>query len=171
MARTTSLIFGALIIAVAIGWSFGFSVGHQLSSANHLQPNSANAMVFAKASIPVKLFRCITRLNIMRCLQVFMLQRMERTPMVNSGNLTADFLDRILSSEDTDEQHNLWDSELASLSDVRLNARLQNAFQAFFSNREIKLYFIPGLVVKVVPTVENYLNFTVKKSMYIYLIK
>lgn len=164
MSRTTVWIFGAFLLAVSIGSTLSLSVGRKTSTVNDLQQNIENPMVYVKASIPVKIFRCITQLNILRCMRIFILQRMERTPLHKSGNLTVDFLDRILSAEDTDNQ-NLWNSELARLSDAELNVRLQTAFQSFFSNREIKLFFIPGIVVKVRPSVDSYLNFTIKKSM------
>lgn len=169
MTRTTLWLFGVFIMTMTIGYSLGLNVGRTSSAHNDRAPtiDASHPMVYVKASIPMKIFRCITRLNILRCMQIFILQRMERLPLLKSdGNLTTDFLDRILAAEDTDNQ-NLWNSELASLSDTELNARLQKVFQAYFSNREIKLFFIPGIVVKVRPSLDSYLNFSIKKSMYI----
>lgn len=165
MARIHCIVV-AIFLTISIGSSLGLSVGQISSSQSNSQ--TPNQMVYVKTSIPVKIFRCITRLNILRCMQIFILQRMERTPLPSSGDLTADFLDRILSADDIDNE-NLWNSDLARLPDVELNARLQSAFQAFFSNREIKLFFIPGIVVKVKPSGDSYLDFSIKKSMLKYI--
>lgn len=164
MASLSAVLVIVCIFTISIGPSLGFSVSHHKSRDNQPDLIAGNSVAYVKASIPVKIFQCIQRLNILRCMRIFILQRMERTSMAtNTGNLTADFLDRILSTEDTDDR-NLWESELAELTDVQLNGRLQTAFQTFFSKREIKLYFVPGMVVKVVPSTESYLNFTIKKS-------
>lgn len=163
-AQIVSMLF-VFIFTISMVPSHGFSVRHQVSQDPIPKPISTNSMAYVKASIPVKIFQCLQRLNILRCMRIFILQRMERTSMVTTGNLTADFLDRILATDDSDDR-NLWDSELAKLTDLQLNGRLQQAFQTFFNNREIKLYFVPGMVVKVVPSTDNYLNFTIKKSKY-----
>lgn len=127
-----------------------------------------NMLAYVKTSIPIRIFQCMQRLNILKCMKIFILQRMERTA-INTGNVTADFLDQILSNGphavdiNNDE---ILDKYYLQMSDPELNDRLQKSFQRFFHDREIKLHFIPGMVVKVVPNAENAINLSLKRGEY-----
>lgn len=127
-----------------------------------------NMLAYVKTSIPIRIFQCMQRLNILKCMKIFILQRMERTS-INTGNVTADFLDQILSNgphaidANNDE---ILDKYYLQMSDPELNDRLQKSFQRFFHDREIKLHFIPGMVVKVVPNAENAINLSLKRGEY-----
>lgn len=129
-----------------------------------------NLLAYVKTSIPIRIFKCMQRLNILKCMKIFILQRMERTPhYVNSGNLTVDFLDQLLSispsNEGNDSVHDdTIDTFYLQMTEVELNERLLKSFQRFFHNREIKLHFIPGMVVKVVPNDMNAINLTLKRG-------
>lgn len=138
------------------------------------QPSTAS-VGYVKASIPIRIFQCMQHASILRCVKLFILQRMERTASyANSGNVTADFLDQMLREGNDDDDdaadhhaHVNGDALVmayADLADVQLNERLLQSFRRFFRNREIKLYFVPGMVVKVVPSPVNYLNFSVRKG-------
>lgn len=125
---------------------------------------NSNSIAYVKASIPIRIFQCMQHLSILKCMKIFILQRMERTPIyVNSGNLTADFLDQLLANEDYSNE-NILDRYYVDMDDADVNERLLKCFQRFFKDREIKLHFIPGMVVKVVPSDENAINLSLKRS-------
>lgn len=127
---------------------------------------------YVKASIPMRVFSCMQQASILRCLKLFLLKRMERTDVyANSGNVTADFLDQMLRDDggDHSEVPLLYEFEL--VSDVQLDERLLVCLRRFFRDRQIKLYFLPGLVVKVVPSAKNFLHFTVRKGEVIQTVK
>lgn len=129
-----------------------------------------NTAAYIKASIPVRIFQCMQRLNILKCMKIFILQRMERTPTYfNSGNVTADFLDQILAINSTNSEsdaiyENVLDKYYLQMPETEINERLLKSFQRFFHDREIKLHFIPGMVVKVVPGEVNAINLTLKRG-------
>lgn len=126
-----------------------------------------NMLAYVKTSIPIRIFQCMQRLNILKCMKIFILQRMERTT-INTGNVTADFLDQILSNGPHNSEasnDDILDKYYLQMSDPELNDRLQKSFQRFFHDREIKLHFIPGMVVKVVPNAENAINLSLKRGL------
>lgn len=126
-----------------------------------------NTIAYVKASIPIRIFQCMQRLSILKCMKIFILQRMERTPIyVNSGNLTADFLDQILTNNDNKNNEDLFDRYYVEMDEVEINERLLKSFQRFFKDREIKLHFIPGMVVRVVPSEENAINLSLKRGKF-----
>lgn len=93
---------------------------------------------------------------------------MERTPTYfNSGNVTADFLDQILATNSTESDaiyESVLDKYYLQMPETEINERLLKSFQRFFHDREIKLHFIPGMVVKVVPGEVNAINLTLKRG-------
>lgn len=132
-------------------------------------------LTYVKTSIPIRIFKCMQRLNLLKCMKIFILQRMERTPIYrNSGNVTADFLDQILANgqnistenEDGTLNEEIVDKYYSQMTEVEINERLLKSFQRFFHDREIKLHFIPGMVVKVVPNEENAINLSLKRGKY-----
>lgn len=131
-----------------------------------------NTAAYIKTSIPVRIFQCMQRLNILKCMKIFILQRMERTPTyLNSGNVTADFLDQILTNNGTHSEsdaayENILDKFYVQMPEQEINERLLKSFQRFFHDREIKLHFIPGMVVKVVPGEVNAINLTLKRGKF-----
>ncbi|XP_031621036.1 uncharacterized protein LOC116339347 [Contarinia nasturtii] len=142
----------------------------QPSRSQHKNPEIGNMLAYVKTSIPIRIFQCMQRLNILKCMKIFILQRMERSPIYpNTGNVTADFLDQILSnsqnnSEDGAINEEILDKFYLQMSEVEINERLLKSFQRFFHDREIKLHFIPGMVVKVVPNEENAINLSLKRA-------
>lgn len=131
-----------------------------------------NTAAYIKTSIPVRIFQCMQRLNILKCMKIFILQRMERTPTyLNSGNVTADFLDQILTNNSTHSEgdaayESSLDKYYVQMPEQEINERLLKSFQRFFHDREIKLHFIPGMVVKVVPGEVNAINLTLKRGRF-----
>lgn len=81
----------------------------------------------------------------------------------NTGNITSDFLDHILM-RDSDDKFD-FEANYTNLHDHEIDARLIKSIQRFFANREIKLHFIPGMVVKVRPSKENQLELSLKKGI------
>lgn len=130
----------------------------------------SNMLAYVKTSIPIRIFQCMQRLNLLKCMKIFILQRMERSAMyTNTGNVTADFLDQILTnnqnnSDDESMNGEILDKYYLQMSEVEMNERLLKSFQRFFHDREIKLHFIPGMVVKVVPNEENSINLSLKRG-------
>lgn len=152
---------------------------HIIEANDQSQPEDAtqkqqgNSLAYVKTSIPIRIFQCMQRLNILKCMKIFILQRMERSPIYpNSGNVTADFLDQILSinhnhSEDSSINEEIMDKYYLQLTEPEINERLLKSFQRYFHDREIKLHFIPGMVVKVVPNEENAINLSLKRGEYL----
>lgn len=136
-------------------------------TTNHIsteQRNDDNSVAYVKASIPIQIFQCMQQLNILKCMKIFILQRMERNGLnVNSGNVTADFINQLLTNP-KDIRDNIFDKHYVQMSETEINDRLLKSFQNFFKNREIKLHFIPGMTVKVVPSAENTINLSLKKG-------
>lgn len=123
-----------------------------------------NSVAYVKASIPIQIFQCMQQLNILKCMKIFILQRMERNGLnVNSGNITADFINQLFTNP-KDIRDNIFDKHYVQMSETEINDRLLRSFQNFFKNREIKLHFIPGMTVKVVPSAENAINLSVMKG-------
>lgn len=139
------------------------SAGEQVAGPLDKHRNG-NSIAYVKASIPIRIFQCMQHLSILKCMKIFILQRMERTPIyANSGNLTADFLDQLLANDDRSNE-DTFDRYYVDMDDADINERLLKCFQRFFKDREIKLHFIPGMVVKVVPSEENAINLSLKRS-------
>lgn len=133
------------------------------TTINH--ERNENLLAYVKTSIPIRIFKCMQRLNILKCMKIFILQRMERTPFyVNSGNLTVDFLDQLLSNNLMDGEPDTLDKFYLQMPEVEINERLLKSFQRFFHDRDIKLHFIPGMVVKVIPNEENAINLSLKRG-------
>lgn len=141
---------------------------HQLNGGDNRRRNE-NMFAYVKTSIPIRIFQCMQRLNILKCMKIFILQRMERTPTLKSGNITADFLDQILANNqlnnERDPAHDdILDKYYLQMPENEINERLLKSFQRFFHDREIKLHFVPGMVVKVVPNEENSINLSLKRG-------
>lgn len=144
------------------------------SSSSKSHSKNKDMLAYVKTSIPIRIFKCMQRLNLLKCMKIFILQRMERTPIYrNSGNITADFLDQILANsgqngstenEDGTLSEEILDKYYLQMTEVEINERLLKSFQRFFHDREIKLHFIPGMVVKVVPNEENAINLSLKRG-------
>lgn len=175
--RYSAIVVIPLAVVVLLGLITS-TLSHRINSklydksSNNVHENTIptqrneNSIAYVKASIPIRIFQCMQRLNIMKCMKIFILQRMERTSAyANSGNLTADFLDQILVEDKSN--NDIFDPYYVQMNESVINERLLNSFQRFFKNREIKLHFIPGMVVKVVPSAENSINMSVKRGSYI----
>lgn len=143
------------------------SIQYQSSSPSRSQPKNKDMLAYVKTSIPIRIFQCMQRMSLLKCMKIFILQRMERTPIYrNSGNITTDFLDQILSNNPNDGTMNeeILDKYYLQMTEVEINERLLKSFQRFFHDREIKLHFIPGMVVKVVPNEDNAINLSLKRG-------
>lgn len=148
----------------------------EMASSSKSHSKSKDMLAYVKTSIPIRIFKCMQRVNLLKCMKIFILQRMERTPMYrNSGNVTADFLDQILSNGQNASADNngdgtpseeIVDKYYLQMTELEINERLLKSFQRFFHDREIKLHFIPGMVVKVVPNEENAINLSLKRGKY-----
>ncbi|XP_055696631.1 uncharacterized protein LOC129797819 [Lutzomyia longipalpis] len=137
--------------------------GHQNSKLFYAKNESS--ITYIRAAIPMKIFRCMKRYNIVRCMKLFLLQRMERNlpgDFGNTHNITSDFLDQMLTQDPDDRLD--FEANYTNLHDREIDDRLVKSIDRFFANREIKLHFIPGMVVKVRPSKENKLELSLKKA-------
>ncbi|KAI9575222.1 hypothetical protein GQX74_015021 [Glossina fuscipes] len=118
---------------------------------------------YFRASIPMRIFECLRDFTAMRCTKLFVLQKMEeRKNWPHTGNLTKDFLDQFFGNEDA--MGSLVSERFRQMTDKELNKHLMINLQKFFKNRNIKLRFLPGLMVKIIPSPENKLKLTLKKK-------
>ncbi|CAO1420638.1 unnamed protein product [Diamesa serratosioi] len=133
------------------------------SMSEHNKPVKESAIAYFKGSLPNQIFRCVQKFNLLRCLKYLVLLRMESRDysITESANFTADFIENILHSE-TNLPTEIPD-HLLKLDETELNERLTEGFQKFFKNRAITLRFIPNMLVKVVPSKSNSLEFSLKK--------
>lgn len=161
-----------LIVVLIILSLFGLTFCHRRlndqSNGKHNNHNNKNKhgeskVKYLKAAIPVKIFNCMNKLSLMRCMKLLMLARMESKDLqkYNTGNATIDFLNQIIESDDENIPYN-YHEVYANSNDTVVNVRLLKAFQKFFENRAITLHFIPGMIVKVVPSQKNMLEFSIK---------
>ncbi|XP_014086197.3 uncharacterized protein [Bactrocera oleae] len=133
-----------------------------VSSARHTD-ELIKSVPYFQASLPMRVYECLRVFSILRCTKLFILQKMEERNTINhSGNLTRDFLDQFIDTED--EVGSLIDNKYANMTDEKLNHYLVLRFQRFFKHRDIKLHFLPGVMVKIVPSRDNKLSFTLRKS-------
>lgn len=127
------------------------------------QKISETSLKYVNRSIPLRIFRCMQTFNIFRCMKIFILQKMEQTRSnPYSKNITAELLDRIFT--ESDENQNL-DENYLKINELELNNRLYLSFQRFFNNRQIKMHFIPGMLIQVIPSKDNIIGLSLKKGI------
>ncbi|XP_061399850.1 uncharacterized protein LOC133335556 [Musca vetustissima] len=116
-----------------------------------------------RSSIPMRIYECLRDFSTLRCTKLFVLQKLEeRKNWTNTGNLTKDFLQQFFGEEE--KMGSLISEKFRKLSDKELNKKLVVSLQRFFKNRDIKLQFLPGLMVKVVPSKDNKMKLSFKKK-------
>lgn len=122
-----------------------------------------DTVAYVKASLPNQIYRCVTKFNLLRCFKFFVLLRLESRDyqIAETDASTSEFLGSILRSEKN--LPNEIPSTLLDLDDDELNTRLTTGFQKFFKHRPIMLRFIPNMLVKIVPSKSNDLEFSIKK--------
>ncbi|CRK88220.1 CLUMA_CG002001, isoform A [Clunio marinus] len=122
-----------------------------------------STVAYVKASLPTQIYRCIQKFNLLRCLKYFVLLRLESGDFqdVKSDNDTSEFLGNILKEEGNMPQD--IPESLLNLNEKELNQRLTDGFQKYFKHRPIMLKFIPNVLVKIVPSKTNDLEFSLKK--------
>ncbi|XP_073818690.1 uncharacterized protein [Musca autumnalis] len=127
-------------------------------------PTSASMTVTQfRNSIPMRIYECLRDFSTLRCTKLFVLQKLEeRKNWTNTGNLTKDFLQQFFGEED--KMGSLISEKFRKLSDKELNKKLVFSLQRFFKNRDIKLQFLPGLMVKVIPSKNNKVKLSFKKK-------
>ncbi|XP_034662236.1 uncharacterized protein LOC117897482 [Drosophila subobscura] len=135
------------------------------SNPSETQPrgHSANSVSYFRASIPMRIYECLRESSMLHCTKLYVLQKMEeRRHMASSGNLTRDFLDQFFGEET--QMGSLISQKYQQMSEKELNQRLVGNFQRFFKHRDLKLHFLPGMLVKIVPSKDNKLRFSLKKA-------
>lgn len=130
------------------------------------QKISETSLKYISKSIPLRIFRCMQTNNIFRCMKIFILQKMEQTRSnPHSKNVTAEFFDKLFTEIDENLNGNL-DANYLKMNESDLNDRLYLSFQRFFNNREIKMHFIPGMLIKVVPSKNNIIDLSLKRGIF-----
>ncbi|XP_075150022.1 uncharacterized protein LOC142224103 [Haematobia irritans] len=126
--------------------------------------NSKPLMTVAqfRSSVPMRIYECLRDYPTMRCTKLFVLQKLERKNWTNTGNLTKDFLNQFFGEED--HMGSLITERFRKLSDKDLNKKLVVNLQRFFKDRDIRLQFLPGLLVKIIPSKENKVKLSLKKK-------
>lgn len=122
-----------------------------------------DTVAYVKASLPNQIYRCVTKFNLLRCFKFFVLLRLESREyqIAETDASTSEFLGSILRSEKN--LPNDIPVTLLELDEEELNSRLTKGFQKFFRNRPIMLRFIPNMLVKIIPSKSNDLEFSIKK--------
>ncbi|KAH8312013.1 hypothetical protein KR044_009045, partial [Drosophila immigrans] len=116
------------------------------------------------STIPMRIYECLREFSMLRCTKLFVLQKLEeRRQLPQTGNLTKDFMDQFFGEET--QLGSLIADKYRQMSEKELNQRLVKNFQRFFKHRDIKLHFLPGMLVKIVPSKENKLKFTLRKAI------
>ncbi|XP_013103277.1 uncharacterized protein LOC106084252 [Stomoxys calcitrans] len=131
-------------------------------SRKTLNSNSPMSVAQFRTSVPMRIYECLRDYSTMRCTKLFVLQKLERKNWVNTGNLTKDFLNQFFGEEE--RMGSLVTERLRKLSDKDINKKLVVSLQRFFKDRDIRLQFLPGLMVKIIPNKENKLKFSLKKK-------
>ncbi|KAH8242938.1 hypothetical protein KR032_003147 [Drosophila birchii] len=124
---------------------------------------ATNSVSYFRASIPMRIYECLRQFSMLHCTKLYVLQKMEeRTKMPSTGNLTRDFMDQFFGEET--QMGSLVAKKYLSMSEKELNQRLVVNFQRFFKHRDLKLHFFNGMLVKIVPSKDNKLKFSLKKA-------
>lgn len=151
-----------LLFLCILAPSFGRQVNNAIKNDEKI---SETSLKYVNKSIPLRIFRCMQTFNIFRCMKIFILQKMEQTRSnPHSKNVTAEFLDKIFTEETNENQIGNFDENYLKINETELNDRLYLSFQRFFNNREIKMHFIPGMLIKVVPSKDNIIDLSLKKG-------
>lgn len=133
------------------------------ASSNRYGGRNKMSVPHFRTSIPMRIYECLRDFSTMRCTKLFVLQKMEeRKRWINTGNITKDFLNQFF--DDNDRMGSLISERFRKMTENELNKKLVLNFQRFFKNRDIKMRFLPGLLVKVIPNKDNKLKFSLKKS-------
>ncbi|GAB0087431.1 uncharacterized protein DMENIID0001_017320 [Sergentomyia squamirostris] len=164
IVKTAIVVWIVCLVAPSVCRDLRLPPKHEIDHQKYHAKNESS-ITYIRATIPMKIFKCMKKFNIVRCMKLFMLQRMERDlprDFQYSENITSDFLDHLLV-RDADDKID-FEAEYSHLSDAEIDAQLTKNIDHFFANKEIKLNFIPGMVVKVRPSKENQLELSLKKA-------
>lgn len=137
--------------------------GLSLVAPSACENDKEASVAYVKASLPNQIYRCVQKFNLLRCLKYFVLLRLDSRDynIPETEKSTSEFLGNILKNEQS-LPHEI-PEELLSLEEDALNKRLTEGFQRFFKNRPIMLRFIPNVLVKIVPSKSNDLEFSLKR--------
>lgn len=120
---------------------------------------------YIRQSSPFRIFECMTRSPLLRCLKLFAWIKLEQFPLQSSsGNLTQDFMAQFLSREENFPS--LVDKRLDTFSENEITKKLVYYLRSFFKNRELKVNFVPGIIFHFTPNMDNNLKMSITKSMF-----
>ncbi|XP_001358402.2 uncharacterized protein [Drosophila pseudoobscura] len=162
--RALRVLFG-LCLLLSLDRASAQILAEASEDSNPSEPrsHSANSVSYFRASIPMRIYECLRESSMLHCTKLYVLQKMEeRRQMASSGNLTRDFLDQFFGEET--QMGSLISQKYQQMSEKELNQRLVVNFQRFFKHRDLKLHFLSGMLVKIVPSKDNKLKFSLKKA-------
>lgn len=148
-----------------------FKLNNKNTNINLITPKSSKIekndfIKYIRTTIPNNVLKCLEKFSILRCMKIYLIQKLENNFNTSKkfNNLTKDFFNHIILNNNFDDK-NWFNKNLIEISDIELTRRLIINFKNYFKNREIKLHFIPGILVKVIPSKENKLKFSLKKRI------
>ena len=126
--------------------------------------NDENNIKNSNKKIPLKLLRCMKENNSFYCMKLFLLETFEyNTNITLDGNINKEFFDKIFFNKNLYVKNNKY---YEKLNETVLNERLMKSFEHLFIEHEIKFYFIPGVIIKIIPNSKNQsVNFSFKQGM------
>lgn len=117
-----------------------------------------------RQSSPMRIFECMSKSSLLRCIKLFIWVKMEQFPLQSStGNLTQDFMAQFLSREEVFPS--LIDKRFEKVSENELTKKLVFHIRNFFQNRELKVKFLPGITFHFTPNMDNNLKMSISKGI------
>lgn len=158
--------YSLIVISVVIlcsQWSDGYSTARNKYYVSETV-EKGTSVKYIRQSSPFRIFECMTRSPLLRCLKLFAWIKLEQFPLESStGNITQDFMTQFMSREDNFPS--LLDKRFEKLSESELTKKLVYYFKNFFKNRDLKVNFVPGIVFHFTPNMDNNLKMSITKGM------
>lgn len=127
--------------------------------------DKGTSVKYIRQSSPFRIFECMTRSTLLRCLKLFAWIKLEQFPLQSSsGNLTQDFMAQFLSREENFPS--LVDKRFDKFSENDITKKLVYYLRSFFKNRELKVNFVPGIIFHFTPNMDNNLKMSITKGIY-----
>ncbi|XP_055526043.1 uncharacterized protein LOC129718877 [Wyeomyia smithii] len=116
-------------------------------------------------SLPLRVLDCMTKVSLMDCSKLFVLQNMESKDnnFETSGNITHD-IQQILLPSYTRPDNKLFEDRLLRLNSTEVDRRINRGLALLFNERQIDITFMPGFRLQISPSQGDMLEFSIKKQ-------